>query len=250
MARKKRDRELLLRWIWALTGMLLLAAVLTIGLRRCPAEPATPTVPVVPQSAAPVPGIDVSHHQGDIDWQAVRDHGVEFAIIRLGYRGYDDGLLHVDEKAVENLTGAREAGLKIGAYFFSQALDADEAEEEAALALQVLDGMPLDLPLAYDWEYVSPDKRTGDMEADALTGCVHAFCDTIQAAGYQPMVYFNQELSQTLLDLDTVRSYPFWFARYAPQMDFDRKVLLWQYSDQGQIPGIREKVDLDWWYPS
>lgn len=236
--RKKRDPMILTRWIVALT----VAAALTLLLVRC--------LPPAPQSTAgAIPGIDVSSHQGDIDWRSVADSGVTFAIVRLGYRGYDDGVLHIDEKAMENLTGARAAGLKIGAYFFSQALTEAEAREEARLALEVLDGMALDLPIACDWEYVSPDKRTGNMDPDTLVSCVHAFCGEIEAAGYQSMVYFNQELSRTLLDLDEIGQYPFWYARYDEELRFDKTVQFWQYSDEGTIPGIEEKVDLDWYFP-
>ena len=230
----------MLRWVVALVLMVAVALVLV----RCLSPRPTPQYTV-----DPIPGIDVSSHQGPIDWQAVADSGIRFAIIRLGYRSYDDGLLHIDERAAENLQGARAAGLKIGAYFFSQALTEAEAREEAALALEVLDGMTLDLPLAYDWEYVSADKRTGAMDQQTLTACVHTFCGEVEEAGYAPMVYFNQELSRTLLDLDAIQAYPFWFARYAEAIDFDRPVLRWQPSDEGTIPGIQEKVDLDWWYP-
>lgn len=236
--RKKRDPWLALRWCAALS----VAALLTFLLVRCLAPASQPT-------AGAVPGIDVSSHQGDIRWQEVADSGVRFAMIRLGYRGYDDGALHVDEKAKENLEGARAAGLKIGAYFFSQALNEAEAREEAALALEVLDSLPLDLPLTYDWEYVSADKRTGAMTPEDLTACVHAFCDAVEQAGYEPMVYFNHDLSRTLLDLDEVDAYPFWFARYGDEADFRRPMRMWQYTDEGTVPGIDGPVDLDWWWP-
>lgn len=230
----------MLRWVVALVLMVAVA----LALVRCLSPGQTPQ-----DTVEPIPGIDVSSHQGPIDWPAVADSGVRFAIIRLGYRSLHDGLLHIDERAAENLQGARAAGLKIGAYFFSQALTEAEAQEEAVLALEVLDGMTLDLPLAYDWEYVSPDQRTGDMDPQTLTACIHAFCGEVEKAGYGPMVYFNQELSRTLLDLDQIQEYPFWYARYSEEMDLDHPVLLWQHSDEGTIPGIQEKVDLNWWYP-
>lgn len=240
--RKKRDRALASRWIAAAVLTVLIGLLLAL----CLGPQDTPE----PEAPAPIPGIDVSSHQGDIDWDQVASSGVRFAIIRLGYRSYRDGMIHIDERAQENLTEARAAGLEIGAYFFSQALTVAEAKEEAAMALEILDGMELDLPLAYDWEYVSPEVRTGDMEPETLTACVHTFCEEVGSAGYEPMVYFNQELSRTLLDLDTIRQYPFWYARYADEMDLDRPVLFWQHSDEGSIPGIEEAVDLDWWYPS
>ena len=236
--RKRRDPQLVVRWILALGVGVLLTCLLAHCLAPAP-QPAEEALP----------GIDVSSHQGDIRWQEVADSGIRFAMIRLGYRGYDDGALHVDEKAKENLVAARAAGLKIGAYFFSQALNEAEAREEAALALEVLDGLALDLPLTYDWEYVSPDKRTGRMAPETLTACVHAFCGAVAQAGYEPMVYFNHELSRTLLDLDEVERYPFWFARYADEVDFHRPMRMWQYTDEGTVPGIDGAVDRDWWWP-
>ena len=98
-----------------------------------------------------VMGIDVSSHQGAIDWQEVANSGVRFAFIRLGYRGYNSGTLHIDEYAQENLNAARNVGIKIGAYFFSQAVTVAEAEEEARYALEILGNLSLDLPLVYDW---------------------------------------------------------------------------------------------------
>jgi GH25 family lysozyme M1 (1,4-beta-N-acetylmuramidase) len=230
--RKKKNRKLVLQWLAVLVATVVLGLLFTRLFQP-----------------DPVPGIDVSSHQGPIDWKQVADSGVEFAIIRLGYRSYEDGTLHVDPRAAENLSGARAAGLKIGGYFFSQALNEEEAREEAALALEVLDGLSLNFPLAYDWEYVGADKRTGTMEPEVLIDCIHAFCDTIAQAGYESMVYFNLDLSQTLLDLNQIRDYPFWYARYGEKMDLNRRVLLWQYSETGSVPGIEEPVDLNWWYP-
>lgn len=238
--RKKADRAQLIKWAAALALIVLMFWVLAAGLSRCaPSEPPPPRKKVA--------GIDVSSHQGAIDWAQVAQSGVEFAMIRLGYRGYDSGTLHIDQRAVENLAGAREAGLKIGAYFFSQALNPEEARQEAALALEVLDGIELDLPLAYDWEYVTESARTGKMTEAALTECVHAFCGAVERAGYEPMIYFNRELSRTLLDLSEMRRYPFWMAVYGDEPGLD--VTMWQYTDQGRLPGIEEAVDLNWYYP-
>lgn len=240
--RTKKQKKALKQWLLALFLGALLLTALALGLKGC-----APEAP--PPSPDPIPGIDVSSHQGVIDWPAVAESGVEFAIIRLGYRSYRDGTLHIDEQAVYNLTEARSAGLRIGAYFFSQALNAREAAEEAALALEVLDGMELDLPLAYDWEYVAESARTGAMEKDTLTACVKTFCGAAEAAGYEPMVYFNLELSKTLLDVEEAARYGFWFAQYAEAPELTAPIRFWQYSDEGEIPGITEKVDLNWYYP-
>jgi GH25 family lysozyme M1 (1,4-beta-N-acetylmuramidase) len=152
--------------------------------------------------------------------------------------------------ALTNLHQAKAAGLKIGAYFFSQALTRDEAVEEAQFALAMLEGVELDLPLVYDWEYVSENARTGQMEPDTLMTCVNAFCGAVDQGGYEPMVYFNRELSKTLLDLTELSDYPFWLAMYTDQMNFPYKVDFWQYSDEGRVPGIEGNVDLNLYFPS
>ena len=245
--RKKADKTLVFKWLAAilltlLAGLLVMA--LAMGLK--PEAQPKATEPMPREKWA---GIDVSSHQGAIDWAQVAESGVEFAMIRLGYRGYDTGTLHIDRRAAENLVLAREAGLKIGAYFFSQALIAEEARQEAALALEVLSGIELDLPLAYDWEFVSESARTGAMTESALTECIHAFCGAVEQAGYGSMIYFNRELDRTLLNLNKVNRYPFWLAQYKPELDFRRPVTMWQYTDQGRVPGIEEAVDLNWYYP-
>lgn len=200
-------------------------------------------------SGESLPGIDVSHHQGDIDWSAVKAAGMEFAMIRVGYRGYEDGVIHADETARFNLTQAKNAGLRVGAYFFSQAVTVEEAREEAAFTVEFLKDFDLDMPVVYDWEYVSEDVRTGAMEPETLVSCVRAFCDAVKDAGYEPVVYFNQELSKTLLDVTEVAAYDFWLAMYSGEMDYPYKLRLWQYTDEGQVPGIEGDVDLDLYFP-
>jgi GH25 family lysozyme M1 (1,4-beta-N-acetylmuramidase) len=268
---KKADPKLILRWVLALGAVLAIMATLAVVLKNQPApsEPQeTTTLTLAPNpygvedfgydekgyltclAGESIPGIDVSSHQGTIDWPKVKAAGMEFAFIRLGYRGYDSGTLHADSLALTNLREAKAAGLKIGAYFFSQALTMDEAVEEAQFALAMLEGVELDLPLVYDWEYVSENARTGQMEPDTLMTCVNAFCGAVDQGGYEPMVYFNRELSKTLLDLTELSDYPFWLAMYTDQMNFPYKVDFWQYSDEGQVPGIEGNVDLNLYFPS
>lgn len=264
--RRKNSRKIFLRWVLVLFAVLIITVALAIGLKHYPplqgeTEPTLPPNPYGPTdfaweddrlvciSGESVPGIDVSAHQGQIDWQAVKDSGVEFTFIRLGYRGYTTGTLHRDEFALENLRQAKAAGLQIGAYFFSQALTAEEALQEARLALEILGDNKLDLPLVYDWEYFSQDMRTGNMAPQALVECIHAFCGAVEQAGFEPMIYFNQELARTLLDLTQVSEYPFWFAKYSDQMDFPYRIRFWQYSDEGSVPGIEGDVDLNLYFP-
>lgn len=247
---KKKDRKLMLRIVIAAVLIVAATILMAVGLKSLypPAQPVTSTKSAPPPAPMPkgAEGIDVSSHQGEVDWDLVAQSGIEFAMVRLGYRGYDSGTLHIDEYARKNLEGARAAGLRIGAYFFSQAVTAEEARQEAALALQVLDGMPLDLPLVYDWEYVSPQARTGDMDEDTLLACVEGFCTSL--GDYQPMIYFNKELSRTLLDLDKLEQYPFWLAQYREELDFPYTVQMWQYTDQGVVDGIDGYVDRDRYY--
>ena len=190
-------------------------------------------------------GIDVSTHQEHIDWEKVRGAGFDFAFIRIGYRGYSVGEIFPDERARENLKNAKAAGFDVGVYFYSQAIDTQEAREEAQWCLDFLAGEPLDLPVVYDWEYVSPSARTGGMDRKTLTECAKTFCTAIESGGYQPMVYFNKHISQDLLDLEALAEYPFWLAQYNDQLDYPHQVDFWQYTEEGSVPGIEGDVDID-----
>lgn len=262
----KAGPKLLMQWILALSSVL--AVMIGIALFLKPEEPSRQAPP--PETTHPttstkdyvydkngflscttkasIPGIDVSHHQGQIDWAQVKASGIEFAIIRLGYRGYQDGKLHVDEQVEQNLTGAKAAGLKIGAYIFSQATNTAEAVEEAQFALQILGETSLDLPLVYDWEYISDSARTAHVDGDTLMACVRAFCGEAEQAGFEPMVYFNQDLAKTKLDLEALQ-YPFWLAMYSDSLRFAHEVRCWQYTDSGSVPGIHGNVDIDLYFP-
>lgn len=239
---------------------LLLLAVLLVG---CTAKP-VPTEPpyTLPESlytpedfqvegdyltctaGNTVMGIDVSSHQGQIDWQTVAESGVKFAFVRLGYRGYEAGNLQNDLYVDLNLQGARQVGIAVGAYFFSQAISVEEAKEEAAFALKILGDFSLDLPLVYDWEYVSDTARTANVDKATLTDCTIAFCDAVEKAGYRPMVYFNSAQVK-MLDMEQLQQYPWWLAKYDLAQEFPCRADLWQYTNQGALPGINGKVDID-----
>lgn len=191
-------------------------------------------------------GIDVSFYQGEIDWQQVAASGVEFAMIRLGYRGYSKGALQMDSKFEENIQGALDAGLEVGVYFFSQAVNTWEAEEEADFVLQAIEPYPVTCPVVFDWEFISGEEvRTAGLEGAALTRCAGVFCDMVQAEGYQPMIYFNQDLGYLYYDLSALKQYPFWLAQYAETPGFYYHFDMWQYSHTGQVPGIEGNVDLN-----
>ncbi|MBQ7098446.1 MAG: glycoside hydrolase family 25 protein [Oscillospiraceae bacterium] len=190
-------------------------------------------------------GVDVSQYQEEVDWQEVYAAGFDFAFVRIGYRGNTSGELYADELARQHLAGAKEAGLDVGVYFYSQAVSPEEAAEEARWCLSFLENTTLELPVVYDWEWVDSDARTANMDRETLTECARTFCQAIEDAGYRSMLYFNSHISRDLLDLQALQEYPFWFAQYRDAMDFGYKVDLWQYTETGTVPGIKGKVDID-----
>ena len=192
-----------------------------------------------------VKGIDVSVWQGEIDWQQVKDSGVEFAIIRVGGRGMTEGGFYTDDNAQGYYEGATAAGLKVGAYFFSQAITVEEAVEEAEFVLDMVKDWDVQMPLVFDWEYMGENVRTSKMDSRTLTDMAKAFCDTIAAAGYEPMIYFGRSQSMNMMKLEELVDYPFWLAMYSTVMDYPYKIDMWQYTDQGTVPGIEGNVDLN-----
>lgn len=188
-------------------------------------------------------GIDVSVHQGVIDWQAVADSGVEFAIIRAGYRGSTVGDLYEDEQFRENLREAKAAGLQVGVYFFSQALTVEESVEEAQYVCGLLEGESLDLPIYFDWEFIGG--RVENIYDVDLTACAVAFCEEVKAHGYAAGVYFNQEFGYRYFDLAQLQDYHLWLAEYNETPSFRYHFDCLQYSASGTVPGIETAVDLD-----
>ena len=190
-------------------------------------------------------GLDVSAHQEEIDWQAVAAAGFEFVMIRVGYRGYETGLLQADAYAQANYAGAKAAGLKVGAYMFSQAISRKEAMEEARFALEQIRGWELDLPLVYDWERVKAGTRTDGVDARTVTDCALGFCALVEAVGKESMVYFNPHHGKNYFYLHELEEYPFWLAYYTDKMDYPYKFEMWQYTDSGNVPGIEGGADIN-----
>ena len=191
-------------------------------------------------------GVDVSVYQGEIDWQAVADAGVDFAIIRVGYRGYSQGAIQPDTNFQKNMEGALKAGLDVGVYFFSQATTVREAEEEADYVLEAIRNYPVTYPVVFDWEFIDGQTaRTDEMEGEHMTECAKTFCELVQAAGYTPMVYFNQEQGYLYYQLDQLDEFPFWLAEYDEKPDFFYDFDIWQYTHTGTVPGIQGNVDLN-----
>lgn len=193
-------------------------------------------------------GIDVSSHQGDIDWQAVKEDGVEFAFIRAVYRGYGTGKLVVDEKCIENIEGAQAAGIDVGVYVFSQAISQAEVLEEASTVLNLLEGYELQLPIVFDVEKVSDSAaRTNSLSVEERTALTITFLNAVKSAGFEPMFYHNTEMGAMLLDLSKLTEYPKWFAGYNKEFYWPYEYNIWQYSESGRVKGINGKVDLDLW---
>lgn len=190
-------------------------------------------------------GIDISEYQQEVDWNKVRAAGIEFVFIRIGGRGTTEGGLYADSMTKTHYDGAKEAGLQVGMYFYSQAITTEEAKEEADFVLSLLTGYALDLPLVYDWEWGGEDSRTTGMEKELLTEITETFCETVSDAGISPMIYFNESQGLDQLDLERLKSYPFWLALYDGTMDFPYAVDYWQYTPKGQVDGIEGDVDLN-----
>ena len=201
------------------------------------------------QNVKSYPGVDVSAFQGNIDWKRVKQSGIDFAIIRLGYRGYESGKLVEDQYAKANLKNAKEAGLRIGAYFFSQALSIQETDQEIQFMLKILGDTQLDMPVVLDWEIPANTARTRNMDARTLTDIQRHFCGQMRDQGYQPMIYFNWHQSENLYVLHELEAYPFWLALYQDRMTYPWKVEMWQYTDKGRVPGISGNVDLNVYMP-
>lgn len=191
-------------------------------------------------------GIDVSAHQGYIDWKSVKESGVDFAMIRLGYRGYRNGAIKLDDYLEMNFNNAREAGIDIGVYFYSQALNEEEAKEEAKFVLENLQGIELTYPIAYDFEFPNdPEARTRDIEWEQIAKNAAAFCKVIEEAHYIPMLYADSFTHFAYTEHDITKHYPIWYAKYSNTLDTDR-LDMWQYTDKGRIPGIEANtVDLN-----
>ena len=195
-------------------------------------------------------GIDVSKHQGNIDWTKVAADGVEFAFIRVGLRGYGtEGKLVEDEYFERNIKGALQAGIKVGVYFYSQAITDAELLEEANLVLEKVKPYNVELPIVYDVEKVSGGKgRANALSVEERTRLTALFCQTIQDAGYKPMIYHNMEMGTLMLDLGQLEQYDKWFAYYNDDLYYPYAYKVWQYSEKGAVDGINEEVDLNIWF--
>lgn len=189
-------------------------------------------------------GIDVSKFQGTIDWNAVKADGITFAIIRCGYRGYGTGALVEDSTYRRNIQGAINAGLKVGVYFYSQAINEAEAVEEASMVLSLVSGYSLPLGVYYDTESVAGG-RANAISATQRTACAVAFCETIRNAGYKAGVYSYASWFYNALNFANISKYNIWIAQYRDTLSFNYKYNIWQYTGSGRVNGISTAVDMN-----
>lgn len=191
-------------------------------------------------------GIDVSTWQGSIDWKKVKAAGVEFAFIRLGYRGYGSGTLVLDDWFERNIKGATAAGVKVGVYFFTQAINEREAVEEASMCLQYVKGYNLAYPIAIDIEDAgSASARTNSLTTEQRTKICIAFCETIRNAGYSAAVYANKYYFTSMLNTPQLEKYIIWLAHYTTATNYNRRYDIWQHSSTGRVDGISGNVDMN-----
>lgn len=195
-------------------------------------------------------GVDVSEHQLDIDWKQVAASGVDYAYIRVGWRGYTEGGLFEDAYFERNIQGALDAGLHVGVYMFSQAVTVQEAIEEADFVLERIWKYNVTLPVVFDWEKIeAAEARSHGLTMELRTDCARAFCETVKSAGYVPCVYFNRNLGYYGYDLTRLTDYEFWFS--LPESGFPNFYYacdMWQYSFTETVPGIAEPTDMNLWF--
>ena len=195
-------------------------------------------------------GVDVSEHQLDIDWKQVAASGVDYAYIRVGWRGYTEGGLFEDAYFERNIQGALDAGLHVGVYMFSQAVTVQEAIEEADFVLERIWKYNVTLPVVFDWEKIeAAEARSHGLTMELRTDCARAFCETVKSAGYVPCVYFNRNLGYYGYDLTRLTDYEFWFS--LPESGFPNFYYacdMWKYSFTETVPGIAEPTDMNLWF--
>ncbi len=191
-------------------------------------------------------GIDISRHNGNIDWNAVKASGVDYVIIRCGYRGSATGVLIEDENFKKNIRNATAAGLKVGIYVFSQAINEVEAVKEASLAVSLAKGYNLTYPIFIDTE--SSGGRADKIDVATRTAVVNAFCQTVASAGYQPGIYASKSWFETKLNMGAIGNYKIWLAQYSAAPTYKGRYDMWQYTSKGKISGIKGNVDLNYSY--
>ena len=191
-------------------------------------------------------GIDVSKYQGEIDWEAVKNDGIDYAIIRVGIRGYSEGGIVEDEFFRQNIEGAIANEIPVGVYFFTQAVNEEEAREEADFVIGMLQGYQLTYPVYLDIEDVKKDScRTNGLTVEERTNNAKAFLERIREAGYEPALYGNMKSFLLMVDLAALEQYDKWFAGYTLPIYYPYEYKMLQYSEKGRVAGVPVAVDIN-----
>jgi GH25 family lysozyme M1 (1,4-beta-N-acetylmuramidase) len=198
-------------------------------------------------------GIDVSRHNGDIDWEAVAADGIDFAMLRIAYRGYSEGVIQEDDKFTQNIEGALAAGIPVGVYFYTQAVNVTEAREEAAYVVEKIQPYEITYPVVFDTEITEAGgdgdpPRQNAVSGTVLTDAADAFCQHIRDAGYTPMIYTNLRMAYLKLDIRRLAGWDFWISEWRdeehdPSFYYDYQ--MWQYASDGKVAGIDGDVDMN-----
>lgn len=189
--------------------------------------------------------IDVSSHNGDINWEKVKEAGIKGAMIRVGYRGYGDATIVEDECFQKNIAGAKDAGLKVGVYFFSQATTPEEAIEEAEYVTKKIWGRGVTLPVAFDMEPFMGNERFINHDIKSKTEMADAFLRVINKFGYEPILYGNPTWLTNDVDISKLTEYPVWLAHYTFSTEWPYKFRMWQFTSNGRVDGINGNVDIN-----
>lgn len=192
-------------------------------------------------------GVDVSSYQKNINWKKVKESGIDFAILRIGYRGYgDSGKISLDPYFERNYQNAKKEGIEIGVYFFSQAITIDEIREEAEFVLNHIDGKDITYPVVFDLEKIKNDTaRTDNLTTEEITNMTMEFCKIINDKGYTASIYGNAKTFTTKMNLEQFNDYNKWYADYQEKPLYPYEFDIWQYTESGSIPGITGKVDIN-----
>jgi len=196
-------------------------------------------------------GIDVSEYQPEVNWDKMKEAGVEFVIVRLGYRGYgEEGVLVEDPMFKKHVKSALKAGLDVGVYFFSQAISDEEVLEEAKFVLDRIEKYDIVGPVVFDTEEIKFDtSRTEGMSSEQFTNNCKVFCDTVEEAGYDSMIYANMKWLAFTLNMEELVDYKIWYADYETVPQNPYEISMWQYTETGKIDGIEGNIDLNVWFP-
>lgn len=185
-------------------------------------------------------GIDISKWQDDVDFQKVKMEGYSFVIVRSGYGMYD----YEDEKFHDHVQGAKKAGLDVGAYHYSKATTIEEAKQEAEFFISMIQEYSWDLPVFYD---IETDKQN-HLSRNQLTEIALTFLTTLEDAGYKPGIYAAKSWYEDRLDMSQLEKYPIWIASYTNHLTYEGKFDFWQYTDQGEVDGVKGNCDINVMY--